>query len=151
MKLTAPAYIKNGKLKLHDRKGFAAAIQDVESAGAMLELTIYTKDRDYEQMRKYYFAVIVPHVMKGLYDTQGERFSFQQTHDILKYKFFYREMVDPETGEIARLPLSLADGAAKITPDFREKIKQLIEDSIYWAHDFLGVVIPASDRVAVVG
>lgn len=151
MKLAAPIYIKNGKLSLYDREGFTNAIADMENAGGLLELTVFdSEDQDISQMRAYYFAVIVPHVMRGLYDAQGERFSFQETHDILKYKFFSRDVVDPETGEVFKVLLSLGEAKKKEIPDFREKVLRLIEDSIFWADEFLSVKIPASDKVAVV-
>jgi hypothetical protein len=66
MKIVAPAYIENGALKLHDRKGFAQAIKDLDNAGAMLELEVYDNESEIHQMRAYYFAVIVPHIRRGL-------------------------------------------------------------------------------------
>lgn len=87
------------------------------------------------QQNRYYWGVVVDLVKQGLFDL-GHEVSAEETHDWLKAKFNYLEVVNEETGECEHIPRSTTEMTKEQFGEFIERIAQ-------FAAEFLGVVIPA--------
>lgn len=83
---------------------------------------------------KFYWGLVVPMVRKGLNDL-GTEVSMEETHDFLKARFNYQEIVNTTTGEIISIPKSTA---SLHTIEFMEFIAMVQQFAAEW----LNVIIP---------
>lgn len=134
MKLKYKGEVVNGKLELINRK---MMIKDLAMYfnNQKISLTIekWRKTRSQEQNR-YYWGVMVEAVKLGLNDV-GYKMTIEATHDLLKYKFLKKELVNEETGEILN---TIGSTKGLSTIEFME----FIADVQRWAAEYLNINIP---------
>ena len=94
MKLISNASTKKGKLHIYRRKEF---LEDVLRIFPEKELTITVEKKKRSRslnQNAYYFGVVVKLVREGLLDV-GYRFTFEETHEYLKFMFLKEQKVKP--------------------------------------------------------
>lgn len=82
----------------------------------------------------YYWAICVALVREGLKDL-GHDVSAEETHDWLKSKFNYKEIINESTGEVERIPRSTTELSKTEFAEYISKVQ-------IFAAEFLGVIIP---------
>jgi hypothetical protein len=97
-------------------------------------LSIESKNKRTLPQNRYYFGIVVPCIQAGLLDT-GNEFSKEEVHDFLKARFNYKEVVNYDTGQIEKFPMSTSGLTKQEFSDYIERIQQ-------FASEFLSVVIP---------
>lgn len=83
---------------------------------------------------RFYFGLVIPMVKQGIKD-MGTELTSEETHEFLKSKFNYSELVNDQTGQVELIPRSTT-GLNK--NDFSE----YIQDIQQFATEFLNIVIP---------
>jgi hypothetical protein len=86
------------------------------------------------QQNRYYFGVLVAMVQQGLNDI-GTEVTKEETHEFLKARFNYTEIVNTETGEVMQVPRSTTDLSKEQFSEYKDKIQR-------WAAEWLNIVIP---------
>lgn len=100
------------------------------------QVTIESKNNRSIQQNRYYHGVVVPIVKDGLRDAGfGEVKSSADAHEILKYLFLKKRIVNEETGEVIEL---LGTTTILTTIEFNEFVDEIIR----WASEYLGIQIP---------
>jgi hypothetical protein len=98
------------------------------------ELRIIRRNKRSIPQNRFYWGVCVRLVHDGLKDL-GHDISLEETHDFLKAKFNYTEIVNEATGEVERIPRSTTEMNKSDFAVYVEKIQQ-------FAAEFLNVQIP---------
>jgi len=130
--------VKEGKLTLDKRDKFLKHLTEFEGQNIELTLRKAVKRRTSPQLR-YYF-VCVGFVKKALND-MGNEFSQEQVHQFLKSQFLFKEVINEDTAEIYKIPLSMSNKGEVSTDIMSEYIDKIHR----WAAEELGVVIPDAD------
>ena len=134
MKLKYTGRVDNGKLTIINRKGL---IKDLASYFEGKKVTIiiekYRKNRSNEQ-NSYYWGVVVEAVKIGLNDV-GYKMNSEATHELIKYKFLQKELINEETGEILK---TIGSTTELSTSEFMDLLAQIQQ----WAAEYLNIIIP---------
>ena len=85
---------------------------------------LYSKRSD--QQNRYYWGVIINEFVDGYTDTTGEKISKDEAHDFLKARFNYREIINRETGEVARVPKSTSALTTSAFMDYQAECVRFI-------------------------
>lgn len=134
MKVTAYAYRKDGQLILRNK---AHILKEIEPFGnAELEITIQKKriTRSLPQNR-YYFAVVVTMIQERFKELGHEGITKELTHEYLKGRYLFKEVINEATGEVLKLPLSTTE----LT---KSEFSEYIENVIKFASESLDIFIP---------
>jgi hypothetical protein len=65
----------------------------------------------------------------------GTEVTKEETHEFLKARFNYTEIVNTETGEVMQVPRSTTDLSKEQFSEYKDKIQR-------WAAEWLNIVIP---------
>ena len=131
--MTIISRVEYGKLMQNLAK-INAEIRKYE--GKRIEVTIKLKyKRRSIPENRYYFGVVIQIWKELIYDEWGETWSSEQTHEFLKSHCNFKEIVNQNTGEIIKIPLSTADLKTIEFEEYLEKCRRL-------AFDFFNVQIP---------
>ena len=142
-KIEQSASIVNGRFKLHYKAVFDALIyQYFNNCDVTITITKVSKKRSLQQ-NKYYWSVIVPCIQNGLYETQGEWITKEATHEFLKSNFNYKEIVNKNTGEVVRIPLSTTECDTFNFKEYQDKIRT-------FADTFLDIIIPLPNEQSLI-
>lgn len=95
---------------------------------------ISDKNKRSNPQNAYYWAAVVPLVQQGIKD-MGTEVTKEETHEFLKSKFNFLEIVNTETGQCERIPRSTTALSKIEFSDYVQKIQQ-------FAAEFLNVIIP---------
>lgn len=117
----------------------------IENPGAVKKLFDELQDGKYlieigkhnkrsSQQNRYYHGICVPLVQSGIKDL-GTDLTHDETHEFLKARFNYSEVVNTETGEAVQVPRSTTLLSKEAFSDYISKIQQ-------FGSEFLGIVIP---------
>lgn len=99
-------------------------------------VTIESKNNRSNQQNRYYHGVIIPFVKDGLKEAGfSEIRTHEDAHEILKYMFLKKRVVNEETGEVIEL---LGTTTTLTTIEFNA----FVEDIIRWAAEYLNIQIP---------
>lgn len=100
------------------------------------QLTIENGNHRSGQQNRYYFGCVLPLVKDGLIDVGYREINTNEaTHDLMKYMFLKKRIVNEETGEVIETIGSTTD---LTTIEFNEYIDRIAQ----FAAEMLGVVIP---------
>lgn len=125
-----------GVLVISNRKLFDESIRCLSSKSDV-DVTIEVKKRKKHRsdlQNRYYFGVVV-HLITDRLRELGHEVDKDDTHNFLKGKFLYSELVNEASGEIERIP--------KKTPDCTTiEFIEYMEDCKRWAAQFLDIYIP---------
>jgi len=87
----------------------------------------------------YYWSVVVSLMKKGFEDL-GHDTTLEETHEFLKAKFNFKEIVNQGTGEVNQIPLSTTRLTKSEFSEYIEKIQR-------FAAEFLNIQIPNPNEV----
>ena len=121
--------IRNGKLENPDQ---VRKLFDQLKDGKWL-MEIGQANKRSEQQNRYYFGIVVPLVQDGIANL-GTELSKQETHEFLKGKFNYQEIIK-ETGEYIQVPRST-------TILNKEGFSEYIQKIQIFAAEFLNINVP---------
>jgi hypothetical protein len=122
--------IISGKMECDDP--LTVLFKDLKDGRYFVEVST-TKKRTNPQNR-YYHGLVVPMIRKGI-EEMGTELTNDETHEFLKARFNYAEIVNTSTGEMERIPKSTARLSTVQFNEFIVKIQ-------HFAAEFLGIVIP---------
>lgn len=131
----------DGILSIHYRKILDALLfNHFRNSDVDITITKKRKTRSTQQNR-YYRGVIVPAIQQGLYETQGEWLTKVEVHEFLKLTFNYKELVNMNTGEMIKLPVSTTESSTIEFELFLDKCR-------HFADEFLNIIIPLPNEQA---
>lgn len=135
MKIEATGNVKeDGNLYIYNRKIFDSQLHYL--IGKEVEITITRKRKKRSSLQnRYYFGAVIPCIQQGLLETQGYQLTVDATHEFLKGSFHYKELVNENTGEVIKLPMSTTE---LTTTEFGEYLDKII----IFADEFLNIIIP---------
>lgn len=127
------ADIKDGAMKIRNRKQLDDDLKNTDWKVARITIEKFKSKRS-EQQSRYYWGAVIPIVQAALKDT-GNRFSKEQTHDLLRCKFLKEDLPINDHGEfITRIKSTTELNKS----DFGDYIEQIAQ----WSSEFLGCNIP---------
>jgi hypothetical protein len=127
----------NGQLIIHNRKAFDKDLQSLIDLDVNLTVNKRKKKRSNPQ-NAYYWGVVVPLIREGL-NGVGYDVSKDETHDLIKYRFARRSLVNKDTGEVIETTGSTTEMDTFDFSKFIEKIQ-------IWSVEYLNVVIPSPNE-----
>lgn len=127
-------HIKNGELKISYKKQFLESLKSFKDGRIILTVKRLYNKRSLPQ-NNYYWGVIINEFKKGWFDTQGERISTDDAHEILKRECNYKEITNEETGEILKIGISTR---TKTTVEYEE----YLEDCRKFVYNWFGIDVP---------
>lgn len=140
MKKVFSGFISNGKLRLHDSKGFNDSVLACKDMDVTLTISKKKVKRTLSA-NAYYRGVVVVLITEALNDL-GHDVNTEEVHEFLKNKFNTKEIISPETGEVETFAMS----TSKLTSsEFSEYLQKII----IWAAEFLCIVIPEPNAQTV--
>jgi len=123
-------HIKNGEVQ---NKSQVKRLFDQLRDGKWL-IEIGQANKRSEQQNRYYWGLVIPLVQNGIKDL-GTELTKEETHNFLKSKFNYTEIINKETGEYIQVPRSTTILNKEAFSEYIAKIQQ-------FSAEFLNVVIP---------
>lgn len=83
---------------------------------------------------RYYWGLVIPMIKKGIED-MGTELTSEETHEFLKAKFNYSELINEDTGQVELIPRSTTILNKLQFSEYVEKIQR-------FSSEFLNVIIP---------
>ncbi len=118
--------VEGGKL-MRNRRLLNAAISHFEGKEIEIIIKRKYKKRSLPQ-NAFYWGVTLPFFQNLLLDHWGEIKSIDEVHEILKALCNYKEIPNPTTGEIEKIPLSTTELTTSGWMDYEHKIEQFCLD-----------------------
>jgi GTP-sensing pleiotropic transcriptional regulator CodY len=138
-RLEYTAYKKDGMLKIRNRKQMDTDVKEL--GDGEYEMIIQRKRRIRSiQINRYYWGVVVQLIRDRFVDL-GNDVSKEDTHDFLKQRFNYKELVDKSGGEVIQIGQSTANMTNTEFMVYMERIKE-------FASSVLSIVIPEPNTQA---
>lgn len=100
------------------------------------------RQRRSDRANRYYWGVVVPAARQALYETQGEMFDPEESHEFLKALFLSKPIVDKRTGELLA---TVVGSSAKLNT---EQFSDYVEKVRLWLADYAGVILPDAETFA---
>lgn len=100
-------------------------------------------DKRSNQQNRYYFGLVVPLIQKGLYE-KGLDVSKEEAHEFLKARLNFTELVNEDTGEFERIPMSTTRLNKEGFSDYIQKIQR-------FAAEWFEIVIPDPGEQMMMG
>lgn len=95
----------NGRLPKRTRERIHELLLTLENK--QIEVTIKRKRKTRSNPQNaYYWGVVIPLLVDGIYNQWGEYQSKEQAHELLKERFCFNEVVNEDTGEVIKLKKS---------------------------------------------
>jgi hypothetical protein len=116
-------------------KSYLARLATLPPGQYRVSVVRYRRRRSDEQNR-YYWGVVIPCITAGLHEAWGRELAPLQVHELMKSMFLSEEVINPDTGEVHRLPRL---SSAKLNLD---QFGQYLEQIMHFAAESLSVVIP---------
>jgi hypothetical protein len=133
MKLKVNCIIEDNTIKSNLR-----AFKDVlrHFNGSEVVFTVQKKKRlRSSPQNRYYFGVVCKLIKDAIKTEWGQVVSIDDTHAFLKSKLHFKEFVNEDTGEIAKLPITT-------TEDSTTEFMEYIEDCRNFAKEWFNIDIP---------
>ena len=138
MKNSVFIHIKQGQIT--NKKLVRQAFQCLKDG--RYELTLESKNNRSLQQNKYYFGSVLPLIKEGLKEIgYREITTVEQTHELMKFMFLKKQIVNENTGEV----LETIGSTTKLTTiEFNDYIDRISQ----FAAEFLGVeILPPNTQV----
>lgn len=126
----------NGVLIIHNRTLFDNAVGSMARENDV-KVTIEVKKAKVNRslmQNAYYFGVCVSMVQERLRDL-GHDITKEDTHNLLRGRFLFTELIDDKTGEVVKIPRSTKNLTKTEFMDYIEDIKR-------FGAEVLDIVIP---------
>jgi hypothetical protein len=126
----------NGVLIIHNRTLFDNAVGSMARENEV-KVTIEVKKAKVTRslmQNAYYFGVCVSMVQERLRDL-GHDITKEDTHNLLRGRFLFTELIDDKTGEVVKIPRSTKNLTKTEFMDYIEDIKR-------FGAEVLDIVIP---------
>jgi hypothetical protein len=123
--------------KIENKQPLIELFKGLKDGRYMVELAT-AKKRSNAQNR-YWWALVVPMVKKGIEEMYGEKITNEEAHEFLKARFNAVQLVNKQTGEVEMLPRSTS---RLTTVQFNELIEQVQR----FGAEFLGIDIPSPNE-----
>lgn len=135
--VTASGFIRNGKLHLHNRKQFDAAVAGLRDGWEVdLEITRLRATRSV-QANRYYWGVVI----NALHDLTG--YTPEELHELMKAKFLPKDLAFTNSnGDVVEAFVLGGSTRGLDTAEFYTYVERIIE----WAAGSLGLYIPGADE-----
>lgn len=125
-------FVKNGELKILNRKRFDAEIKSFPDCE--VEIVVKKKGRRSSQQNRYYFGVVLKEIQLRLREL-GTDTEIETLHEWCKLKFNAERVVVPETAEVIEV--------GKTTTEMnKEEFINYLDKIIEWAASSLSIYIP---------
>jgi hypothetical protein len=132
VKIEQYGYVKDGELKILNRKRFNAEIKAFPDCD--VQITIKKRGKRSSQQNRYYWGVIVDEIRHELL-RRGNRFDSDTIHEFLKQKFNSAKVVVETTGELIEIGKSTTEMNKDEFTEYIERIRE-------WAAQSLEITIP---------
>lgn len=130
--------IESGKLRILKRQEFEKAVKNAPDCEVKITVSkLY--DKRSNQQNKYYWGVIIDLFRKGWEESQGEKISMEQAHEILKHECNYSEIVNPTTGAVIRTGNTTTELNTKDYEEYLTRCRNFI-----W--EWFNIIVPLPDR-----
>jgi hypothetical protein len=120
-----------GALRLQNRTLFEESIRNM-SRDADYPVVVEVRPRKRfrsDVQNAYYWGVCVHMVCQRLREI-GHDVDKDLTHEFLKGRFLYTEMIDPETNEVMKIPRKTSDLSTQEFIDYTEQVKQFAAEKL---------------------
>lgn len=107
MKISITTSIQNNLFK-RNRNLVLDAIRSFNGKEVVITFDKPKKKRSNNQ-NSYYWGVLVPLTKQGVFDTWGEVWSADKTHEYLKENFCFYEKINEDTGQVIKVPKSTTE------------------------------------------
>jgi hypothetical protein len=84
---------------------------------------------------RYYYGLVIPAICNGLKDAGYNGITEIDVHQFLKDRFYYKEVLNENTGELLKFSRTLAES------DINE-MSEFIDNCIRFAEDALDIIVP---------
>jgi hypothetical protein len=136
--IRATGTIRAGKLHIDNRTAFEQAVGKAEDVDVEIVVDKLFATRSIQQLR--YYWLIITLVTDHLRDEwQMPDLSKEDVHYYLAMQLDYKELLNPETGEVIKLPRSTKDSNTKELANRTENVRNYV-------HEHLGLVTPDPEK-----
>lgn len=131
--VTASGRIEHGRLKIHNRRLFDAAVSALRDGWEVeIEITRLRATRS-QQANRYYWGVVIQH----LHELTG--YAVEELHELMKAKFLPKDLAfSDQSGRVIEQYVLGGSTRGLDTAEFYQYIERIRE----WAADSLGLYIP---------
>ena len=131
------AAIKNGKLQFVSFRAWQTFVGQLE--GCDIEVTVKKASKGKSsRANRYYWGVVVECCRMWLKETQGEEFTSEEAHDVLKQRCNGKEI------KTAMGTVTVGQSTKKME---NEEFGAYIDRCIKWLFNLAGIIVPSSDDV----
>lgn len=123
--------------EIANKKAVRELFDQLKDGKYLIEIT--DKNKRSNPQNAYYWAAVIPLVQQGIKDL-GTEVTKEETHEFLKSKFNFLEIVNTETAQCERIPRSTTALSKSEFSEYVAKIQQ-------FAAEFLNTVIPDPGQV----
>lgn len=137
--ITFTATIQGGKIKFDSIRAWLTLVGQLE--GEAIEVTIKKQSkRKSTQANRYYWGVVVEYTRMWLTDTQGEEFTTEEAHELLKQRNNASEIKSGMgTVVIGRTTKGMES----------DEFTAYIDRCIKWLYNISGIIVPSSDEYRI--
>jgi hypothetical protein len=118
--------------EITNRRAVEKLYAQLKNGKHILEVSSYNKRSN--PQNRYYWGLVIPLIQKGIEDL-GTELTKEETHELLKARFNFSEIVNEETGECIQIPRSTTTLNKEQFGEYISKIQQ-------FAAEFLNIEIP---------
>jgi hypothetical protein len=127
MKIQQYGYIKDGVLKILNKKRLDAEVKDCPNMD--VQIIIKKKGKRSSQSNRYYWGVIVEEIRLELL-RRGYRYDAETVHEWLKLKFNPEKIVIEETGEVIEIGQTTTEMNQQENGEYMERIIEWAASSL---------------------
>lgn len=136
--IEATGSIKNGELKIFNRKSFLDGIANLSNGTYVVSIKKKFRKRSIFQ-NAYYWGVVIPCFVNGYKETSGESIGSDIAHAFLKQEFNSSELINENTGEIKKIGKSTT---SLTTTDFMV----YIDECNKFIEEWFGIRVPLPEE-----
>jgi hypothetical protein len=136
MKLIYFAEIKDGKLKITNRRGFDADLLEYE--GKRVQITIERNNKRTSPQNRYLHALFT--IFTKSLNELGNNFKTEEVKELVKFKFLTLEVVNESTGETIGQRIK---GTHELN---KEEMGDFIDRFMEWSATDFNIILPISDE-----
>ncbi len=129
---------EDGQLHIYNRSQFVEAVKRLTGKQVDIIVRKKVKRRSNQQLR-YYKGPVLEMITNRLNEL-GHRVSKEETNVFLKGMFLYKEIPDPRSGEMIKVPRDLKEDSED--PVTTTDLMGFIADLQQWSSEYLDLYVP---------